>query len=55
MTRHHKMTYDAPWIELRAGEPDWLSADPGLLTDMYAQLVLIRVFEEYVLELAGKG
>ena len=55
MTRHHKMAYDAPWVELRTTDRDWQSADPGLLTDMYAQLVLVRVFEEYVLDLAGKG
>jgi 2-oxoisovalerate dehydrogenase E1 component len=55
MTRHHKLAYDAPWVELRTTDRDWQSADPGLLTDMYAQLVLIRVFEEYVLDLAGRG
>ena len=55
MTRHHKMTPDAPWVELRTSDRDWQTADPGLLVDMHAQLVLIRVFEEYVLELAGKG
>jgi 2-oxoisovalerate dehydrogenase E1 component len=55
MTRHNKISYSAPWIELRASESDWLGADPRLLTDMYAELVLIRVFEECVLDLAGKG
>jgi 2-oxoisovalerate dehydrogenase E1 component len=55
MSRHHKMTPEAPWVELRTSDRDWQAADPGLLIDMHAQLVLIRVFEEYVLELAGKG
>ena len=55
MTRHHKMTPAAPWIELRTSDRDWQTADPALLVDMHAQLTLIRVFEEYVLELAGKG
>jgi 2-oxoisovalerate dehydrogenase E1 component len=34
---------------------DWDAADPALLTVMLNQLVLIRAFEEYVLELAGAG
>ena len=55
MSRHHKMANDGPWVELRTTDKDWLNADPNLLRDMYAQLVLIRVFEEYVLDLAGKG
>ncbi|CND52779.1 pyruvate/2-oxoglutarate dehydrogenase complex%2C dehydrogenase component beta subunit [Mycobacterium tuberculosis] len=55
MSTHRKLAQTAPWIELRASDHDWLSADPALLRTMYAQLVLIRVFEEYVLDLAGKS
>lgn len=55
MSRHQKLTYAAPWVELRTSDRDWESADPRLLTDMYTQLVLVRVFEEYVLDLASKG
>lgn len=55
MTRRHRLTCKAPWVELRTSERDWLRAGPRLLTDIYAQLVLIRVFAEYVLDLAGKG
>ena len=43
----------SPWVELVATEADWDAADPDLLTTMLGQLVLIRAFEEYVLELAG--
>ena len=45
----------APWVELVATEADWDAADPDLLRTMLSQLVLIRTFEEYVLELAGAG
>ena len=45
----------APWVELVATDADWDAADPELLGTMFGQLVLIRVFEEYVLELASGG
>ena len=44
----------SPWVELVATDADWDAADPQLLTSMFSQLVLIRTFEEYVLELAGE-
>ena len=43
------------WVELRTTEADWDAAEPHLLTSMLSQLVLIRTFEELVLELAGAG
>jgi 2-oxoisovalerate dehydrogenase E1 component len=45
----------APWVELVATDEDWDAADPELLRAMFGQLVVIRVFEEYVLELASGG
>ena len=45
----------APWVALTATDADWDAADPALLMTMLSQLVLIRTFEEYVLELAGQG
>ncbi len=36
-------------------EADWDAAEPALLTAIFSQLVLIRTFEEYVLELAADG
>ena len=45
----------APWVELVATQDDWDAADPELLRTMLGQLVLIRAFEEYVLELASAG
>ncbi len=44
-----------PWIHVGIDDSDWDAADPALLTAMYGQLVLIRTFEEYVLELAADG
>ena len=44
-----------PWVGFDVGESDWDDADPGLLTALYGQLVLIRAFEEYVLALAADG
>jgi 2-oxoisovalerate dehydrogenase E1 component len=45
----------APWVELVVTQDDWDAADPDLLRTMLSQLVLVRVFEEYVLELASAG
>jgi 2-oxoisovalerate dehydrogenase E1 component len=45
----------AEWVELVVTDTDWDAAEPQLLTSMLSQLVLIRTFEEFVLELAGEG
>ena len=55
MTQHRQLTAASPWVELVATTDDWDAADPALLTTMLSQLVLIRTFEEYVLQLAGAG
>src|SRR3954451_23577820 len=55
MTTYHKLEPAAPWVELVATEEDWDEAATELLATMLAQLVWIRTFEEYVLELAGAG
>jgi 2-oxoisovalerate dehydrogenase E1 component len=43
------------WTEVSTTDADWDSADPALLASMFTQATVIRVFEEYVLELAGQG
>src|SRR3954465_10147058 len=43
------------WVDFVTTEADWDAAEPHLLTSMLSQLVLIRTFEEFVLELAGAG
>src|ERR671921_2740991 len=55
MPEHRPLHPDAAWTEVVATEADWDAADPELLSAMFSQLVLIRTFEEYVLELAAAG
>lgn len=55
MTTHQELAAPTPWVELTATEADWDAADHDLLRTMFGQLVLIRAFEEYVLELAAAG
>ena len=55
MPEHHVLQADAPWVEFRTTDADWDAADPHLLQSMFAQLVLIRAFEQYVLELSTDG
>ena len=55
MTETRPLVPASPWVELVATTADWDAAEPALLTAMLNQLVLIRTFEEYVLELAAAG
>jgi 2-oxoisovalerate dehydrogenase E1 component len=51
----HTLEPAVAWSELVATESDWDAAPAPLLTAMISQLVLIRTFEESVLELASAG
>lgn len=53
MVLHNKHKSSAPWIEIVTTNSDWDEASPALLKNMLSQLVLIRTFEEYVLELSS--
>jgi 2-oxoisovalerate dehydrogenase E1 component len=55
MPEHHHLEMSAPWTEVIATESDWDAADPHFLASAFAQLSLIRAFEEYVLALAADG
>ena len=55
MTEHNRLEATSPWVELVATTDDWDEAAPELLKTMLSQLVLIRTFEEYVLDLAAAG
>jgi 2-oxoisovalerate dehydrogenase E1 component len=55
MPHHKKLAPASPWVEVSVGTSDWDAADPDLLLGMLGQTLWIRVFEEYVLELAGEG
>jgi len=55
MVEHRPLLPAAPWIEIVTTDADWDAAPPELLLTMLGQLILIRTFEEYVLELAAAG
>ena len=55
MPEHHRLAPASPWVEVVADAADWDAADPALLRTIHAQLMWIRAFEQYVLELAGAG
>ena len=55
MAKRRALKASAGWNELVVTDADWDAADPDLLTGMLSQLILIRTFEEYVLELAAAG
>jgi len=55
MPRRRRLDPQRPWVELESTSADWRAADPALLGTMLSQVVLIRAFEEAVLELAAEG
>ncbi|MFJ6199945.1 thiamine pyrophosphate-dependent enzyme [Micromonospora sp. NPDC092111] len=55
MPNSHPIEPSAAWTELAVTDADWDAASPELLSNMLSQLVLIRAFEEFVLELAAEG
>jgi 2-oxoisovalerate dehydrogenase E1 component len=55
MTNRNPLQPAVDWVEVSTTDADWDSADPALLASMFTQATVIRVFEEYVLELAGQG
>ncbi|MGD0062226.1 MAG: thiamine pyrophosphate-dependent enzyme [Streptosporangiaceae bacterium] len=55
MPEHNHLEMSVPWVEVTVTSADWDAADPQLLTSAFAQLSLIRAFEEFVLGLASDG
>lgn len=55
MSQSTELHLTAPWVEIRTDDEDWACADPALLEGLQAQLIVIRLFEEKVLELAAAG
>jgi 2-oxoisovalerate dehydrogenase E1 component len=51
----NQLQMSASWTEITATADDWNAADPHFLLSAFAQLALIRAFEEYVLQLAAGG
>ena len=46
---------NSPWVALATDSAAWAATEPNLLDSMLTSMVLIRAFEEKVLELAGQG
>lgn len=46
---------EATWSQITPIDADWDAADPVMLGAMFSHMVLIRTFEECVLQLAGEG
>ncbi|MDF3839297.1 thiamine pyrophosphate-dependent enzyme [Cupriavidus basilensis] len=55
MSERSALRPSAEWVELRATDEDWASADPAVLGTLLSHMHLIRGFEEAVLELAAEG
>ncbi|MGO9880806.1 MAG: thiamine pyrophosphate-dependent enzyme [Acidimicrobiales bacterium] len=55
MSERRALVPAVAWERVETTEEDWAAADAQLLKSMWSQLVLIRSFEEYLLELAADG
>lgn len=50
-----QITTDTPWVKLAVTDADWRAEDGAALARMLEQILIIRRFEEKVLELHGAG
>lgn len=55
MSKISNLKTDTPWFRLNTDDGDWRSEDARRLAGMLEQLLLIRRFEEKLLELHGEG
>ncbi len=55
MPKTRTLAPSSSWVELSTKPADWADAPPALLETMLSSMVLIRTFEEKVLDLAGQG
>lgn len=55
MSAHLPLRPSSSWVQVSSTPEDWDTADPVLLKSMFSQLVLIRAFEERVLDFAARG
>lgn len=53
--RQTSLATDTPWFRLEVDDADWAAEDPAALARWMEQLLLIRRFEEKILELHGQG
>lgn len=55
MVKRTKLTPAVDWVELKTTMADWKKADPAKLVQWYCQMLLVRRFEEKLLELDKLG
>ncbi|WP_136442633.1 alpha-ketoacid dehydrogenase subunit alpha/beta [Pacificoceanicola onchidii] len=55
MATRKNLAPETLWIEIETGMEDWKAADPGKLVQWYCQMMLVRRFEEKLLELDKLG
>ena len=55
MTLRTTLAPASEWVQLSTTDKDWAQADPALLGSLLSHMLIIRGFEECVLELAGEG
>jgi 2-oxoisovalerate dehydrogenase E1 component len=55
MARSETISTDTPWLRLDIEAADWRAEDPAALATWLEQMLLIRRFEEKILELHGLG
>jgi 2-oxoisovalerate dehydrogenase E1 component len=55
MPHRKKLSPASPWTQVSTTPKDWDTAEPDLLVSMFTRTLLIRTFEEYVLQLASLG
>lgn len=55
MAQKHELKPSAPWYRIEVDEPDWSNVPAPELVRLYAQMKLIRRFEEKILDLEKAG
>ena len=55
MAKRKKLTPETLWVEIETTMADWKKADPDKLVQWYCQMLLVRRFEEKLLELDKLG
>ena len=55
MPTMESLTSETPWHRLSADDTDWRDEDPQVLAYLLEQLLLIRRFEERILDLFKAG
>ncbi len=55
MSVTRKIVTETPWLRLELEEKDWTADEPAALAGWLEQMLLIRRFEEKILELHGAG